>query len=164
MTTSANELKALHTELVNGGTHSSEIQKHLTIYAKELADNVSQEMIDSLSKGRTSPESKVMANLESTPSLYVFSKLMAQIFLSSVVAVKNTRKARDSDMGDLIHSMYIPYVDIFRADLATANGLRNAKLSTKTKIVTSLDELVVELESLVGARKPIEPDTESATK
>ncbi|QQD55349.1 hypothetical protein MHB_0003470 [Pseudomonas fluorescens BBc6R8] len=164
LTTSANDIKALHTELMNGGTHSSEIQKHLMIHAKELADNVSQEMIDSLSKGRVSQGPKVIANLESTPSLYVFSKLMAQIFLSSVVAVKNTRKARDSDMGDLIHSMYIPYVDIFRADLATANGLRNAKLSTKTKIVTSLDELVVELESLVAARKPIEPGTESSTK
>ncbi|MBK5397474.1 hypothetical protein JFU47_12280 [Pseudomonas sp. TH39(2020)] len=156
LTTSANEIKDLHLELVNGGTSSSEAQKRLMIHARELADKASQEMIDSLSKGQVSPEPKVMANLESTPSMYVFSKLLAQIFLSSVVAVKNTRKARDSDFGDLVHSMYIPYVDIFRADLATASALQNAQLGSKTKIVTSLDELVVELESMVASRKSSE--------
>lgn len=50
--------------------------------------------------------------------------------------------------------MYIPYVDVFRADFATASALRNAKLDAGTKIVTSMDGLMVELESLIALRKP----------
>lgn len=153
LVTSANEIKAHYLELVNQGTSSSEAQKSLMIYAKELADKASQELIESLSEGQVPPERIVMASLVSTPSLYVFSKLLAQIFLSSVATVKNTRKARDSDLGDLVHSMYVPYVDIFRADLATASALHNAQLGSKTKIVTSLEALVIELESMVASRK-----------
>lgn len=156
LTTSANEIKALHLEIVNGGMSSSDVQKRLQIHAKDLADKAPQEMLDSLSKGLVSSETEVIANLESTPSLYVFSQLLAQIFLSSVIAVKNTRKARESDFGDLVHSMYLPYVDIFRADLATASALDKAQLGSKTKIVTSLDDLVVELESMVASRKSSE--------
>jgi len=153
LTDASNEIKALHQDLVNEGTSSSEAQKQLMTHAKEVANRASQEMINSLSKGRLSTELMVVASLKTTPSMYVFSKLLAQIFLSSVVAVKNTRKARDSDLGDLVHSMYIPYVDVFRADLATASALRNAKLDAGTKIVTSMDGLMVELESLIALRK-----------
>ncbi|WP_245145143.1 hypothetical protein [Pseudomonas sp. RGM2987] len=159
LTTAASEIKALHLTLMNSGVSGSEVQKQLMNHAKELADKASQDMIDSLSEGRVSPELKVKANLESTPSLYVFSKLLAQIFLSSAVAVKNTRKARDSDLGDLVHSMYVPYVDIFRADLATASALHKAQLGSNTRIVTSLEQLVVELESMVVARKSSELGT-----
>ncbi len=73
--------------------------------------------------------------------------------MTSVVAVKNTRKPRASDFGDLVHSMYLPYVDIFRADGATASALQSANIGTTAKIVTSLDKLVEEVERRVSARK-----------
>ncbi|MNJ29815.1 hypothetical protein D3C77_243970 [compost metagenome] len=151
--TSNAEVKALHMELVNKGVQSSELQKRMAVHAKEIAEKVSQEMIEALSEGRVSPNSAISPSLESTPSMYVFSKLLAQIFLSSVIAVKNTRKARDSDLGDMLHSMYLPYVDIFRADGATESGLRNARIGAKAKIVTSLDDLVAEVEAIIASRK-----------
>ncbi|WP_285412587.1 hypothetical protein [Pseudomonas sp. lyk4-40-TSB-59a] len=153
LTTSNAEIKALHVDLVGKGVNSSELQKRMAVQAKELAEKVSQEMIVALSEGRISPNSTVSLSLESTPSVYVFCKLLAQIFLSSVVAVKNTRKARDSDLGDLVHSMYLPYVDIFRADGATASALRNAQIKVGAKIVTNLDELVVEVEGMIASCK-----------
>jgi hypothetical protein len=147
------EIKALHVDLVSKGVKSSELQKRMAVHAKELAEKVPQEMIDALTEGRVSSSSTVSPSLESTPSVYVFSKLLAQIFLSSVIAVKNTRKARDSDLGDLVHSMYLPYVDIFRADGATASSLRNAQIGAGAKIVTSLDDLVAEVEAMIASRK-----------
>jgi hypothetical protein len=153
LTTSASEIKALHLELVKEGVKSSEAQKRLTVYAKELAEKVAQEITDALSEDRVSTDLKVSASLESTPSIYVFSKLLAQIFLASVVAIKNTRKARDSDLGDLVHSMYLPYVDIFRADGATASALHSAQIGAAAKIVTNLDDLVTEVEAMIASRK-----------
>ncbi|UMZ10223.1 hypothetical protein I9018_22375 [Pseudomonas sp. MPFS] len=153
LTSASNEIKALHQDLVSRGTSSSEAQKQLMAHAKEIAGKAPQQMINSLSNGRLSAELMAVASLKTTPSMYVFSALLAQIFLSSVVAVRNTRKARSSDLGDLVHSMYIPYVDVFRADLATASALHNAKLDVETKIVTSLEQLMVELESLIALRK-----------
>lgn len=162
LSSGSNEIKALHQDLVSDGMSSSEAQKRLMTQAKKLADEASHEAICSLSKGRLSTELMVVASLKTTPSLYVFSKLLAQIFLSSVVAVKNTRKARDSDLGDLIHSMYIPYVDVFRADLATASALHSAKLGAETRIVTSMEGLMLELESLIALRKTSGNVSESA--
>ena len=157
LSAAASEIKALHLELESEGVRSSEAQKRLTAYAKKLAEDMSQEIVDALSKEHVSPASIVSASLESTPSIYVFSKLLTQIFLTSVVAVKNTRKARDSDLGDLVHSMYLPYVDIFRADGATASALHNAQIGTTAKIVTSLEDLVTEVEVRITSRKQGKP-------
>ncbi|MFV0889658.1 hypothetical protein ACNKH9_23225 [Metapseudomonas otitidis] len=157
LTTAARDMKALHLELENEGVKSSEAQKRLTACAKKLAENMSQEVVDGLSKEDVPPASIVSASLESTPSIYVFSELLTQIFLTSVVTVKNTRKARDSDLGDLMHSIYLPYVDIFRADGATASALHNAQIGTTAKIVTSLEDLVTEVEARITLRKQSKP-------
>lgn len=147
------DVKAQHLQLVNQGISASGAQKSMMAYAKKLAVEASQDMINSLSKEENREATPITASLKSTPSMYVFLELLAQIFLSSVVAVKNTRKARDSDLIDMVHAMYLPYVDIFRADLATASALKAAHLGVKTKIATSLDDLVSEVETMIASRQ-----------
>ncbi|NWA42538.1 hypothetical protein HX871_26395 [Pseudomonas reactans] len=157
LTESSAELKTLHDELVATGASASEVNKRLTALAKQLADKAPQDFIDALSEGHIPANSLVTASPEGSPSMYVASKFIAQMFLSSVVSTKNTRKARDSDLGDLIHTLYIPYVDFFRADLATANALKNAQIKCKAKVVTSLEDLISNIESALDARSAAVP-------
>lgn len=152
----SDDVKAQHLQMVGQGLNSSEAQKLMMTHARAEAAKVSQDMVNSLSNTASS-SSAITVSLESMPSMYVFSELLAQIFLSSVVAVKNTRKARDSDLIDMVHAMYIPYVDIFRADLATASALQAARLGSTVKIVTSLDDLVNEVEAMIVSCQLSEP-------
>lgn len=52
-----------------------------------------------------------------------------------------------------MHSMYLPYVDIFRTDGAAASALHNAQIGATAKVVTNLEDLVTEVEVRITSRK-----------
>jgi hypothetical protein len=50
---------------------------------------------------------------------------------------KDARKLRRSDVSDLLHSQYLPYVDLFRADNYTRSLIANVAMAKRTKLVPS---------------------------
>lgn len=51
------------------------------------------------------------------------------------------RKIKKSDVGDIFHSVYLPYVDIFRADKFFSEVLKNSSRTYNTVVVKKISEL-----------------------
>jgi hypothetical protein len=51
------------------------------------------------------------------------------------------RKGGESDVGDVLHVAYLPYVDIYRTDGSMANVIREGKLAGSTEVVAKLEHL-----------------------
>ncbi len=64
---------------------------------------------------------------------------------------KYSRSPKESDFGDMIHSAYMPYVDIFRADGFTADALKQLKSARTTVVVPRLTELMPEIQKKIEA-------------
>lgn len=75
---------------------------------------------------------------ELSPSLLTIEETTIQLLKNHLLA---ERKLKDSDYVDILHLVYLPYVDVFRADKNTASLIQQAKLPLKTKVVSKLTEL-----------------------
>jgi hypothetical protein len=62
------------------------------------------------------------------------------------------RKGAVSDVGDILHVAYMPYVDIYRTDGPMANVIREAKLARSTEVVGKLENLMEAIERQLAAR------------
>lgn len=83
-------------------------------------------------------------------------KLCPSLLTITTVSVKlaklnllTSQSSKPSDFGDILHTAYIPHVDIFRADKATADIIKQAKLPFETTIVSKLTDLPSEIENLL---------------
>ncbi|MBI6896483.1 hypothetical protein JET64_06655 [Pseudomonas putida] len=123
------------------------ISEKLGVLAKEIADQAPRDFITSLAEDLAPPASE--PDIEKSPSTTAFAKVGAQIFLASLAATKNSRKPRHSDLGDLIHAVYLPYVDIFSADGATSDYIRKAQVNSNAMIVTGIPALISKIESVL---------------
>lgn len=59
----------------------------------------------------------------------------------TLLPLTNARSPELSDAGDMLHCMYLPYVDVFRADRYAGGVLKELKLPFPTLIVTNFLEL-----------------------
>ncbi|MDD5240783.1 MAG: hypothetical protein PHG47_03560 [Sulfuricella sp.] len=76
----------------------------------------------------------------SLPGLDCFLTCVRQYAGENVVPSSAQRKLRRSDMGDMFHCIYIPYVDVFRADGYTSQIVsRNAAYYGTTVVPSLLD-------------------------
>jgi hypothetical protein len=64
-------------------------------------------------------------------------------------------KPKGSDGGDIAHSMYIPYVDVFRADGPSAEIMKSIGKRFSTSIVSRLSDLLGAIETKQKSAKPI---------
>lgn len=72
-----------------------------------------------------------------------------RVMHESTWAAVEGRNPRESDWVDGAHSMYAPYVDIFRADKFMAQHVRRAVESYGTTVVSRIDDVVQEVERLL---------------
>jgi hypothetical protein len=75
------------------------------------------------------------------------SPIAAQIFYAFY---REKRDIKRSDAIDLIHAMYLPYVDLWRGDRAFATLLINNRVNFSERVVPSLEELVPRIEAEVA--------------
>lgn len=68
------------------------------------------------------------------------------------VASQHPRDPKGSDFPDAYHAVYLPYVDIFRADGFMAGMLSECKLPFSTLIVEKLLQLPAKIEEILDAR------------
>jgi hypothetical protein len=78
---------------------------------------------------------------EKTPSLFTAISVMGGIARKTLQPVENERPPKISDMGDVIHSLYIPHVDFFRTDRFAASVIKEINLPFSTIIVGNLLQL-----------------------
>lgn len=79
------------------------------------------------------------------PSVDVVVKILEEYLRQMMLNERRSLKA--SDLGDLIHSIYLPYVDVFRTDATMANFYRPIAKQYGTSVISSLEDLVETLHS-----------------
>lgn len=81
------------------------------------------------------------------------SALTVQCYIARrAIQLANGRKMTQSDFGDALHCLHLPFVDVFRADGFTASIINEAKLPFQTKVVPKLSQLVTAIEKVLEHR------------
>jgi hypothetical protein len=73
---------------------------------------------------------------------------MAAVAKASAFTLKGARVPKRSDLGDILHCLYIPFVDVFRADGFMANAIRSANVPTVKKVSASLFDVVRDIQDV----------------
>lgn len=81
------------------------------------------------------------------PGTWSAARTLAEVLQSTMGRIKTPRKGKRSDFGDGVHCIYLPYVDVFRADGFLAPLIKATKPPFQTTIVGDLNELPAAIEA-----------------
>jgi hypothetical protein len=88
---------------------------------------------------------------EQFPGIATASALTLHVAQRSA-RVRQSRAPKFSDFGDAYHAIYLPYVDVFRADAFIADVLRQCKLPFPTVVVDRFLDLPKRVQELIESR------------
>ena len=80
------------------------------------------------------------------PALATIAGVTAEIQRRAIVSSPQMRKPTRSDFGDILHLVYLPYVDVFRLDGPMADILEHSDAPPSGKAVRRLDNLIETIE------------------
>jgi hypothetical protein len=83
------------------------------------------------------------------PGASVMAACLSEIVKRTTLAPGRNRPLKPSDAGDLVHSVYVPYVDFFRTDAFMASVLREAAPMYRDRIVGDIQELPSRIEAVL---------------
>ncbi|WP_416311231.1 hypothetical protein [Pseudomonas sp. W03] len=86
---------------------------------------------------------------EKSPGLYTLIALYFEKLKEKSLDLRASSSGKISDFGDIMHAIYLPYVDIFRCDKATANLIRRAIPQCGVFIPANLNDLILGIEERV---------------
>lgn len=86
------------------------------------------------------------------PSLDLFCAVLTIVAMNTVFSGGNPRKPRSSDFGDALHAVYLPYVDVFRADSYMSSVLHGINETGNAIIVSKLAQLPKAICQAIAAR------------
>lgn len=115
----------------------------------DLLVNMPKQLVDRLSSNLGIKLTQDL-NWKLTPTLLTLTTLSVSVAKMIVI---NGQKPRTSDFGDIYHSAYLPYVDIFRADASVSSAIHQAGVPFNTTIVSKLIELPDEISRVLSSRK-----------
>lgn len=78
---------------------------------------------------------------EKAPSLFTAISVMGGMARKTLQPLENERSPKVSDLGDALHSLYLPHVDFFRTDRFAASVIKEIKLPFSTTVVENLLQL-----------------------
>lgn len=145
----ARDMTGHYSGAVVDGVSSQSLDQSINSFVRKISGTISQEFIRSFREDFSPSPDLVIASKESTPSLFVLSNLLMGVLEASVIPRERAKKPKASDFGDLMHAMYIPYVDFFRADAATAHAIKRCNFGFKAAIVGSMDELLASIKNRI---------------
>lgn len=120
------------------GRSDDELEKVVARIAKEqpakMAMAIASTSADKLGAAPVEP------SWEATPGLFVMVHLSSSL-MRATLSPTNPRNPRGSDLGDIQHAAYVPYVDLFRGDAYTCDQLRPLNLPPGTTLVSKLTAL-----------------------
>jgi len=83
------------------------------------------------------------------PALETLASVASEILWRAIELSNRTRKPTRSDFGDMLHLLYLPYVDVFRADGAMADIIKHSGSPLGGRIVQRQDDLIEVIEGLL---------------
>jgi hypothetical protein len=95
---------------------------------------------------------RVSSDWEAMPGLQTIVALCANLGRLAGITSSNNRTPRISDFGDILHSLYYPYVDVFRADAFMASVIKEAKFRSDTDVVGKFRGLPAHIEECLKAK------------
>lgn len=83
------------------------------------------------------------------PGTAVMAACLSEIVKRATLAPGQSRPLKPSDAGDIVHSVYVPYVDSFRADGFMASVLCAAAPMYRERIVSDIRELPAQIDAVL---------------
>lgn len=108
-------------------------------------------MFEALGGSELPLEASNVQRWQRSPALGVICSVALQIFRLTAFSPKQKRRPLTSDIGDLFHCTYLPWVDIFRADSFVSQAISNARMPIKTSVVSKLRDLPKVIEQRLAA-------------
>jgi len=126
------------------GMTELEIENKLKELDKKLLNELPRILLKAL---RVQAEAFDSISGDRTPALMTFCAFAASLARASSIVPKNHRNSKQSDFGDLLHSVYLPYVDLYRTDAFAGSQL--SVNNSSGKIITNLRMLQPAIEERI---------------
>lgn len=145
-------LNELYNEYQSDEAAKKEFKKEIKKTQKLLEDEFPDLALEKLSKAvNTTNEWK--ATRDSAPGIYGVFQIFIDKIKKATSEPSKPPQSKPSDLGDLFHCLYLPYVDIFRTDGEMAETIRRGKNSPQTTVVAKLSGLLDAIERMTSERK-----------
>ncbi|WP_144409849.1 hypothetical protein [Cupriavidus basilensis] len=132
----AQEVSGLCEGLANAGEPSDAVATGLRDVFTSLLRNQPRSLVRRLAAAQGITVGDAFdCSWENAPTLMTVANVMCHLGRRSALLPQRHRKPLASDFGDILHTVYVPHVDIFRADGFMANTISEAKLPLKTTVV-----------------------------
>jgi hypothetical protein len=141
---------------VTAGLDQKEIEKVVVGTFYDVLGKGSRNLVSEIAKDLIEGPLVIDTPWTSSPGLTTTATLTMHIARRSVAA-RQPRAAKNSDFGDAYHAIYLPYVDVFRADGFVASAIKESKLPLNTCVVDNFLELPATIDALLAcAVAPVE--------
>lgn len=131
--------------LVEGAVRKATMVRMAEQIPLNLADRLLPNIIPTLKRGGASQRQidALMIDPErnNLPTLNLFSRIVGEYTKDVISSHASARKIKDSDFGDIIHALYVPYCDVWRGDDYSAELVTRACRGGSTRIVRKLQNL-----------------------
>jgi hypothetical protein len=133
------------------GVSIDQIEREMAEAFKVVAKATGAKLAAKMAQGADQEKILAADPWDQFPGITTASVLALHVAQRSARA-RQSRVPKVSDFGDAYHAVYLPYVDVFRADAFIASVLRQCKLRFPTVIVDRFLDLPMRVQELIESR------------
>lgn len=150
----AEDMRTLHLEMQRLGYSDKELSNNTQTMFKSLLLSMPLNIAKTLAgKLQISNSNELTIDWELAPSLLTSVTIAAHVGRKTAMLPVSKREAKVSDFGDIIHTLNLPYVDVFRADGFISSAINDAKIPLDTTIVSKLVYLPDAIQDKLNTKK-----------
>ncbi|MDR6536980.1 hypothetical protein [Variovorax soli] len=137
----AGEVRTLYQAELASGRSGDVAKKLLNEGFNRASANFAQGLVKSLHGAGLEGAANATPSWTTSPGLMCIASVAVQAFRRTALDPTQSRKARTSDFGDVCHCIYLPYVDVFRADGFAATAISDADMPVRALVAPNLMQL-----------------------
>jgi hypothetical protein len=139
--------RRLYEAQVKRGIPVQEIESAMRRVLAEVLGQLPEKLIHSFSEGLNIDASQItVLSSDIAPAFFTVAAVMFNVARLTAFLPEGKRQPRSSDVGDVFHATYLPFVDIFRADGFVSSAIADAKLPFDATVVQNFRQLVPAIE------------------
>jgi hypothetical protein len=144
----------LRTQQILSGTAPEEVARMESAARANGAERLATSLANAISvKCQAGPIRGLPDNWRTlAPGLATLVSVASEVQRRAIELSAQMRKPTNSDLGDMLHMVYLPYVDVFRTDGPMADILDHSGAPAGATIVRTLGGLIEVIEELLAAR------------
>jgi len=136
-------------DLTRRGISHDEVERMKRVVIEEMMDTFPAKLACSVLQTTEPPQ----LDADTTPATLTIASAAATLMrLTGLDSSVSRRRPLNSDTIDLLHTAYLPFVDIFRADGFMAEVIRKANLPFATTVVGNISQLIPVVEKTLADR------------